>query len=74
MQITNLFDARNILGVYRYTGSAQDDGYLNSPVGQVAIDQATNAQSFIDLYNIRIANPGNYALPRWTRLGVRFNF
>lgn len=74
MQITNLFNARNILGVYRYTGSASDDGYLNSPVGQVAIDQATNAQSFIDLYNIRIANPANYALPRWTRLGVRFNF
>ncbi len=74
MQITNLFNAKNVLGVYRYSGSADNDGYLNSPAGQVAINQATNAQSFIDLYNIKVANPGNYALPRWTRLGVRYNF
>jgi hypothetical protein len=71
VQILNAFNTQNILGAYSYTGSPDDDGYLSSPQGQNAIQFQTNAQSFADLYNISLANPGLYSLPRRVRLGVR---
>lgn len=72
--ISNIFNTRNIDGVYGYTGSPTDDGYLNSPQGQQAISQQINAQSFIDLYNVKVNNPFNFAAPRFTRAGVRMYF
>jgi len=74
LEITNLFDAANVLGVYRYTGSAYDDGFLNSPNATSQIQKATNAQSFIDLYNTKMVNPGNFAFPRMTRMGISLAF
>lgn len=74
LQIQNLLDARNVLGVYAYTGSPEDDGYLTSPQGQAAIQFQTNAQSYTDLYNVSMANPGNFTLPRRMRLGIRIGF
>jgi hypothetical protein len=44
---------------------------LSSPQGQNAIQFQTNAQSFADLYNISLANPGLFSLPRRIRLGIR---
>ncbi len=73
-EIQNIFNAANVLGVYQYTGSAYDDGYIMSPNAASSIRNATNAQSFIDLYNIKILNPGNFALPRLTRLGISLSF
>jgi hypothetical protein len=70
----NIFNTRNVVAVYPYTGSPSDDGYLASPRGQQSIAAATNAQSLVDLYNVRMANPGFYSLPRLTRLGARFIF
>lgn len=72
--ISNVLNTKNITGVYRYTGSANDDGYLASPLGQQATATALNAQSFIDLYTTRVQNPGLYLQPRLIRLGFRFNF
>jgi len=72
--VQNLLDAANVLGVYQYTGSAYDDGYLTSPQSREQIRVATNAQSFVDLYNTRVVNPGFFALPRLTRLGVSLAF
>jgi outer membrane receptor protein involved in Fe transport len=73
-QILNLLDTRNVLGVYPFTGSPDDDGYLSSPQGQGAINFQTNAQSYVDLYNARMANPNFYTLPRRIRLGIRVGF
>ena len=71
MQLLNVLNTQNILGVYSYTGSPSDDGYLSSPQGQNAIQFQTNAQSYADLYNISLANPGLFSLPRRIRLGLR---
>ena len=71
VQLLNVLNTQNTLGVYSYTGSPSDDGYLSSPQGQNAIQFQTNAQSFADLYNISLANPSLFSLPRRIRLGLR---
>jgi hypothetical protein len=72
--VQNLLNNRIIEGVYGYTGLPNDDGYLNSPQGQAYILEQINQQSFIDLYSIKMDNPGNFATPRLARLGVRMSF
>ena len=72
--VQNLLNNRIIEGVYGYTGQPNDDGYLNSPQGQQYIQEQINQQSFIDLYNIKMNNPGNFAIPRLARLGFRMTF
>ncbi|QQR94524.1 MAG: hypothetical protein IPJ93_11980 [Bacteroidota bacterium] len=34
VQVQNLLNQKNIISVYRYTGNADDDGYLGSSLGQ----------------------------------------
>lgn len=78
LYVQNLFDVRNVLGVYARSGSATDDGYLASQVGRQ--DQANvarsglNAETFAMYYNLLIMNPENVALPRWIRVGCSYNF
>ena len=72
--VQNLLNAANVLGVYRFTGSAYDDGFLSSPQAQEQTRVATNTQSFVDLYNIRLVNPNNFTTPRLTRIGVSLYF
>ncbi len=74
LTVTNLLNAANVTGVFRYTGSAYNDGYLNSPFAADQIRTATNAQSFVDLYNTRMVNPDRFLLPRLTRVGVSVQF
>jgi hypothetical protein len=74
LQVQNLFNNINVLSVFRYTGSAYDDGFITSTFAESQIRSATNAQSLVDLYNVRVVNPGNFALPRLTRLGVALYF
>ncbi|MFT5969904.1 MAG: hypothetical protein ACI8ZO_000403 [Flavobacteriales bacterium] len=74
LQVQNLLDARNIGSVYKFTGNAEDDGYLSSAVAQTAINQQTDPQAFRDQYSIKVSNPNNYTLPRRIRLGVNINF
>ncbi len=74
LQVLNVLDSKNIMGVYRATGNPDDDGYLAASQYQSEINQNYDPQSFRDLYSIRINNPGNYSLPRRIRLGVIFNF
>ena len=55
LQVLNLFNTKNILNVYNYTGNPDDDGYLNSSQGQVNINKdPTTVTSFTDQYNIYI--------------------
>jgi hypothetical protein len=74
LQVLNLFNTRNVLNVYNFTGTPDDDGYLSSTQAQAAIAQANSAASFIDLYSIRMNNPANYNLPRQIRIGLLFEF
>ncbi len=74
LQVLNLLNTRNVLNVYNYTGTPDDDGYLSSTQAQAAIAQANSAASFIDLYSIRVNNPNNYNTPRQIRIGLLFEF
>lgn len=72
--IQNLFNAANVTSVFRYTGSAYNDGFLASPFAQEQIRSATDQQSYIDLYNTRMLNPDRFMMPRITRLGLALYF
>ena len=72
--VQNVLNTQNVTGVYRATGNAEDDGFINSPDGQQLTNQQADAQAFVDQYNIRLQNPDNYSLPRRTRIGIRFDF
>lgn len=73
--IQNILDTRNVVGVYRYTGLPDDDGWLSSAEGQqVSVANAIRQQSYIDMYSIKANNPSNYSLPRLIRFGVQFQF
>lgn len=74
VQILNLFDARNVINVYQFTGDPNDDGFLTSDLGRQQLQGALDQQAFFDLYTASMLNPGNFSLPRRTRLGIRFNF
>lgn len=74
IQVLNLFNTQNIVNVYPFTGSATDDGYLVSPEAQSQLSSQTSAQSYVDLYNRRVANPFNFTLPRQIRFGVGYRF
>lgn len=77
-RVSNLLDRRNILGVYRFTGSPTDDGFLQFFGGSEAVQQleedGRNVQSFLDSYSWRVANGRNYTLPRRMYLGAVFGF
>jgi hypothetical protein len=70
----NALNSRNILGVYRFTGLPDDDGYLASDVGQQNIQTQIDPESFVDLYRVRVRNPFNLSRPRTIQLGLLFNF
>ena len=85
LRVSNVFDRRNIVGVYRATGSPQDDGYLASAQGQGLLnsDQFKNIDgtvnsglldAFLNSYNWRLLNPDNYSLPRRIFMGAIVNF
>lgn len=74
LAILNMFDTRNVLNVYAYTGAADDDGWLASPQGQTSIAFRADAQSYADLYSVAVNTPFNYSLPRRLRIGIRYNF
>ena len=75
LQVLNLLNNRNVLGVYNYTGNPDDDGYLNSAQGQLYMNNnPSTAASFADQYSIYINNPNNYARPRTIRIGLELGF
>lgn len=74
LQVLNLFNNRNVLNVYQFTGNPDDDGYLQSSQAQAALAQANSPQAFSDLYSIRMANPGFFNKPRQIRIGLLLEF
>ncbi|MFC5269943.1 TonB-dependent receptor [Adhaeribacter terreus] len=77
-RVQNLFNTMNVLNVYRYTGSASDDGYLDTYREKFGSEAN---QSLMDLYTIRLlngdnntSNPSNYSLPRRAQIGCVISF
>src|SRR5688572_10563426 len=81
LRVTNLFNTMNVINVYRYTGSATDDGYLDT----YRADKGEAAeQALIDIYTVRLLNgaggagagqnPTNYSLPRRAEIGAVLSF
>jgi len=74
VDLQNLLNTANVLGVYRKTGNPSDDGYLADAASQTSIQSQTDEQSFRDLYAVAINNPFNFSRPRRVRLGLMLNF
>lgn len=72
--VNNVLNTKLIQRVYAYTGSANDDGYLNSPHGQQAAQSQIDAQTFAMLYKLRMDNPGNFGSPRMMHVGAKISF
>ena len=81
----NLLNTRNILGVYSFTGSAEDSGWLNSQFGRDNIRQLKEARGgivpvgeeelpFLDQYQAALLAPGFFALPRRVYFGAVIEF
>ena len=78
-RVQNLLDTRNVRSVYRATGSADDDGYLTSAIGQSNLEGIQNSRpdnlaAYQFSYLIRELNAGNYFFPRRMYLGATFMF
>jgi hypothetical protein len=72
--VLNIFDTQNILSVYRTSGLADDDGYLNTNQGRQQTAAQIDPVAFTQLYQIKAQNPGNFSIPRRFRIGCSFNF
>ena len=74
LDITNLFNFKNIISVYTYTGNPEDDGYLSATEYQQAINSQVSVDSYIWYYQMRMKNPYNYSRPIHASLGIIFGF
>ena len=74
LQVLNVLNSKNIIGVYSSTGNPDDDGYLSAPEWQREIQNQTDADSFRYLYSLYVNNFYNYSSPRQIRIGMIFNF
>ncbi len=80
LRIENVFDARNIIGVYTASGSAYDDGFLVTPDGQSSIQTLIDSGREDDVDNYLLSyqwgelNPDFFTLPRRVYLGASLQF
>jgi len=74
INVQNLLNRKNVLDVYKTTGTADDDGYLNAAQFQNNIANQLDEQSFRQYYAMKVNDPFMYGLPRTIRLGVKLDF
>ena len=78
LRIANLLNQKNVIGVYSFSGSPEDDGYLPTAEGQSTIQsvvsQGKNPQAYQDAYSWALLNSGNYTLPRRIYVGALLSF
>lgn len=73
--VNNLFDIRNVAGVFAVTGNPTDNGYLTDPETQSTINAYLDPESFRDLYVISLINNyWNFSSPRTIKLGLTYSF
>lgn len=71
---SNIFNIKDVLGVYPYTSRPDDDGYATSPTGQQYFNATNSPQTLQMLYSMYVNNPGFYNGPRRATVGVTFAF
>ncbi len=74
LQVLNLLNSKNIVGVYNATGNPDDDGYLSAPQFANEINAQIDPQAYIQMYELYVNSGDNYSMPRHIRLGMSFNF
>ncbi len=74
LDIQNLFNFKNVIAVYDYTGNPDDDGFLSSAEYQQVINSQVYVPSYINYYQMRVQNPYNYSRPIRASLGLQFGF
>lgn len=74
LTVNNVFNIRNVAGVYPVTGNPEDDGYLTDPETQTVINSYLDPQSYRDLYAISMHSGWNYTSPRTIMLQVLYSF
>ena len=75
LTVHNLFDIRNVTGVFAVTGNPTDDGYLTDPGTQAVINSYLDPQSYRDLYAVYMNNnTWNYSSPRTWKVSLSYNF
>jgi len=72
--IENLFDADNVVSVYRSTGSPWTTGYLSSDKGKAVMLSQKYPELFKADYESLERNPDNFGIPRMIKLGLKVNF
>jgi outer membrane receptor protein involved in Fe transport len=70
----NFLNSPNIVGVYSFTGSPLDDGYITSPFANEVIDAQIDPEAFTDQYVTKMRNPSRYSMPRRMQIGAKFKF
>jgi len=75
-RVQNAFNAKNLLGVYNYSQSPDNTGYLNSPIGSNAVSQLPDdaEEFYLASYSWAMLNPGFFTLPRRLYVGAIFTF
>ncbi|MBR6330908.1 MAG: TonB-dependent receptor [Bacteroidales bacterium] len=75
LTVRNLFDIRNVTGVFSVTGNPSDNGYLTDPETQSVINAYLDPQSYRDMYSIMLSNNyWNWSQPRTIRLSLTYQF
>ena len=80
LRVENLFDTKNIRGVYTASGSAYDDGFLVTPNGQSSIQvladsgRESDIPYYLQSYQWGELNPGFFTLPRRVYIGATVQF
>ena len=81
--VINVLNTKNVQDVYLQTGTADDDGYLATPQGQ--LNTATYGKQYADFYRAFLANGFGWSngdpvdmnlwgTPRQIRFGLRFEY
>ncbi|MEG1555721.1 MAG: TonB-dependent receptor, partial [Bacteroidales bacterium] len=74
LDVQNLFNFKNVVYVYDYTGNPEDDGYLSATEYQQQINSQIYVPSYINYYNMMVQDPYNYSMPTRVSLGIQFGF
>jgi hypothetical protein len=77
-RVQNLFNTQNIIDLYKFSGDADNDGFLQSSFGQDRIrgvvDTGRDVDAFLQAYSWRLLAPGNFTLPRRMYVGAILDF
>lgn len=80
LRVENLFNQKNIIGVYQASGSAYDDGYLATAEGAGGIKtledsgRGADVDNYLLSYQWGVLNPDFFTLPRRVYLGASIEF